>query len=295
MSRIEDAFKRAGTAAAIDRGVDVEFDAYPVETTRPTAVPTEIRKRPQPAKVVVRRPAETHHVIQLAAEVEGKVVVDAQVPAAAVEEYRRLAATLHLRQEESGMRSLMVSSALPSDGKTLTATNLALTLSDSYSRRVLLIDADLRRPSIHEIFKFANLHGLFDSLVSDAHEPLSLVEVSPTLSIVPAGRAKNSPLAALTSDRMAAVIAEAKQSFDWVIVDTPPVGLLSDANLLTRLVDGVLVVIGAGTTSYVAVQRALAELGRDRVVGVVLNRVADPTPHSYYEGYYGRASRTNPA
>jgi capsular exopolysaccharide synthesis family protein len=227
-------------------------------------------------------------VTRLADDVEGKVVIDTETSTASIEEYRRLATSLHLSQTQSGIRTLMVSSALPRDGKTLTSTNLALTLSESYKRRVLLIDGDLRRPSLHHVFRVRNGVGLADSLRSGGTVPLPLIQVSEHLTVLPAGPADASPMAGLTSDTMRAIIADARSQFDWVIIDTPPVGLISDASLLASLVDGVILVIGAGSTPYAAVQRAVNEFGADRITGIVLNRVS---PHAasnkYYSEYYG--------
>ena len=93
-----------------------------------------------------------------------KIVVGDQADAGLVEQYRRLAAVLHHAQTQRGVRSVMIGSAVAAEGKTLTATNLALTLSHSFDRRVLLIDADLRRPSVHEMFGLPNDHGLVDNL-----------------------------------------------------------------------------------------------------------------------------------
>jgi capsular exopolysaccharide synthesis family protein len=169
----------------------------------------------------------------------------------------------------------------------LTSTNLALTLSESFKRRVLLIDADLRRPSIHEVFRLPNTRGLADGLRSESPGTLPLIEVTPKLTVLPAGTPDNSPMAGLTSDRMRAVLKEASERFDWVLLDTPPIGVISDANLLAGLVDGVLLVIGAGTTDYPSIKRTIAELGQDRILGIVLNRVADDiADYSYYEEYY---------
>src|SRR5262249_58665096 len=156
----------------------------------------------------------------------GKVVVGSGADATLVEQYRRLGAALHHHQLQSGARTLMVTSAVAAEGKTLTATNLALTLSHSYRRRVLLIDADLRRPAIHEMLRLPNVTGLNDSLRHPEEIDLRFHTISPFLSALTAGRADSDPMAGLVSDTMNRLLAEAAQQFDWVIVDTPPVALL---------------------------------------------------------------------
>jgi Mrp family chromosome partitioning ATPase len=117
---------------------------------------------------------------------------------------------------------------------------------------------------------------------------LRLVEVTPQLTVLPAGPPNPDPMGGLTSERMRRIIEEASARFEWVVLDTPPVGLLPDANLLAEMVDMIVFVVGAGATPYTQVQRAMAALDRNRVVGVVLNRVTEPADTAHYYGYYTR-------
>jgi protein-tyrosine kinase len=215
---------------------------------------------------------------------QGKLVIDAGISPTSVEQYRRLAATMHHLQAEHGLRRLMVSSAVPKEGKTLTVVNLALTLSESYNRRVLLIDADLRRPSVHEAFGIPNRHGLRYALRSDPMD-LRYVSISPNLWVLPAGAPDANPMAALASREMERLLDEVTSSFDWILVDAPPLGTMADAGLLARLTRAVIVVIAAGSTSYALVEKVIAELGRDNIVGTVLNGVGPETVEwsSYYD------------
>lgn len=304
MSRVDEAMKRAtgerasgGATSGFglrDGGPDgiLTVEDYPRENARlprPAATTREISPARELSATAIAAPrtSASRRLGKLADELESKVVVDTTTSIATVEEYRRLAATLHQLHITGGLRTLMVSSALPRDGKTLTSTNLSLTLAESFRRRVLLIDADLRRPSIHNVFNLPNSKGLADGLRSTAVGTLPLIEVSNQLTVLPAGTPDQSPLAGLTSERMKAVIKEASARFDWVIIDTPPIGLMSDANLMADLADGVLLVIGAGATPYAAVARAVAAFGRERIVGVVLNRVTEiNSSNEHYRDYY---------
>ncbi len=213
-----------------------------------------------------------------------KIVVDQTMIPASREQYRRLAATLHHQQAATGLKVVMIASAVVGEGKTLTAANLALTLSESYQRTVLLIDADLRRPSLNTVFGMNGAPGLAEGLASLQERKLALHQISPRLSILPAGKPSADPMAGLTSGRMRRVIDEARESFDWIIVDTPPVGLLTDANLLAAMVDGAILVVQAGSTPYDRVKRAVEAIGSDRMLGVVLNR-AEVRAHAYGYGY----------
>jgi capsular exopolysaccharide synthesis family protein len=232
-------------------------------------------------------------VVRYNPKLEGKLVVMDEMPSAAIEQYRRLAATLHHSQVEQDTKIIMVTSAVPSEGKTLTAANLALTLSESYRRQVLLIDADLRRPAMYDVFQLPNMIGLSDWLKAPNERKLKAIRISENLAYIPAGHPDNDPMSGLTSERMQRLLKDAVAMFDWVIIDTPPVGLLSDANLLSRMVDGALLVIRAGVTPYELIQRAVQALGRDRLLGVVMNQIVEAADgrHYGYGGYYGYYDR----
>ena len=201
-----------------------------------------------------------------------KIVVDDNMSSTSREQYRRLAAILHHSQQSTGLTVVMVTSAVPGEGKTLTCTNLALTLSESYQRRVLLIDADLRRPSLHTIFGVDNSTGLSDGLTAAQERKMTVRQISDRLAVLPAGRPTSDPMAGLISDRMRRLLEEARAAYDWVIIDTPPVALLPDAHILTAMADGALLVVKAGSTPYPLVKRAADALRPERTLGVVLNR-----------------------
>jgi capsular exopolysaccharide synthesis family protein len=203
-----------------------------------------------------------------------------------VEQYRRLAARLHLMQAEQRTSVVMVTSAVAGEGKTLTAANLALTLSESYRRNVLLVDADLRRPSLHQLFGVDNVSGLTDALQAAVARKLSLVEVTDRLTLLPAGRPAHDPMSVLSSERIRQVIEEAGTKFEWVVIDTPPVGLLSDARLLASAVDTVVLVVQAGKTPLAAIKAASEAIGRERILGVVLNRAEKSMVQDSYAYYY---------
>lgn len=227
---------------------------------------------------------------------QGKLVVDRDLNPTSAEQYRRLGATLHGLQDERGLKTLMVSSTVPREGKTLTVANLALTLSEAYDFRVLVIDADLRRPSIHEVFGVPNAPGLAD-VMRDGTGNVPLIEVAPKLAVLTAGRVSSAtPMAELAHERLPALIKKVSPQFDWILLDTPPTGVFPDARLVAKVADAILFVIGAGLAPYDLVQRAIAELG-DLVIGTVLNRVDERTlvgADYYSAGYQSDARDNNP-
>jgi capsular exopolysaccharide synthesis family protein len=224
----------------------------------------------------------------------GKTILDTAVSPQSREQYRRLAASLHHAQAVSGIKVVMVTSAVVGEGKTLTASNVAMTLSESYQKEVLLVDADFRRPSVHAVFGVPAVPGLADSLITEQKQKIRVRLVSSRLGVLTGGRPTSDPIAALTSERMRLLVQEARNTFDWIILDTPPVALLTDANLVSSMTDGALIVVKAGETSWDLVERAVQAIGRDRTLGVVLNRAAANLPSSgYYEyNYYSAPAMT---
>ncbi|MEQ1757813.1 MAG: polysaccharide biosynthesis tyrosine autokinase [Vicinamibacterales bacterium] len=242
----------------------------------PASVPT-----PAPATI----PAARSVFERVDSSLVGKIVIDAEIAPNSREQYRRMAATLHHAQAANGLKVVMVTSAVMGEGKTLTSSNLALTLSESYKKNVLLIDGDLRRPALHTLFRLESSPGLSEGLFAGEDQRLAVRQVSPRLGVLTAGRPSSDPIAGLTSPRMARVIEEAREAFDWVIIDTPPVALLPDANLLATMADGAVLVVRAGATPWDLAQRAVEAIGRERMLGVVLNRSSEQTQGSSY-GYY---------
>lgn len=264
----DEAIPRTGRTSVNDYARETPAPREPAPPPEPAPLPppqwaTPAEFAPEPSIEPARRSVEGDAAARL---------VRASSSAVSVEQYRRLAATLHDVQVGNGLKTVMLTSSVPNEGKTLTSVNLAFTLSDSYERRVLLIDADLRWPCLHSLLGVGNTRGLSEVLSADTLD-LPLVDVSPRLSVLTAGRPGPSPLAGLSSPRMGALLEECARRFDWVLLDTPPVGVLPDAQLLARLAGAVVLVIGAGSTPAAVVERAIAELGPECIIGTVLNRV----------------------
>lgn len=199
-----------------------------------------------------------------------------------VEQYRRLAAVMNNAQATNGVRLVMLTSAAEAEGKTSTALNLALVLSTSYQRRVLLIDADLRRPSLGGLLELSDVPGLGDALRAPADQKLSVIQMTPTFTLLPGGRPDPDPIRWLTSPRMRQILDEAAERFDWVILDSPPMGPAADAQFLSEMVDTVVFVVRAGRSHFAHVEKAVNAIGRERILGVILNGVEDVPGERYY-------------
>jgi capsular exopolysaccharide synthesis family protein len=279
--------------SAVDPWRFDDVDIAGVEHPRPVALP-EASAAPETAAKGETDPGEgAVQILQPLTErltTSDKLVIFRGVDVTLVEQFRRLAAALHHAKLQNGATTVMIASAVEGEGKTLTATNLALTLSESYQRRVLLIDADLRRPSVHRVFGLENDYGLSDTLkhvVPDGRLPLH--RVSANLWVVPGGRPDPDPMGGLVSETMQQLLAEAAEQFDWVVIDTPPVGVLPDAKLLTAMIDTALLVVRAASTPYPLSARAVDAIGPGRLLGVVLNRTSDRDladgGYYYYSSY----------
>jgi len=290
MSRIDQALRNwenakdavPAASSVSDTAVAASLADYPAESTQvlredPPAPPVV---EPRPSTITSARPRDNAYLTAR--------LVTGSSSSVSLEQYRRVAAVLHEAQVHGNLKTVMVTSTLPGEGKSLTVANLAHTLSGSYGRRVLVIDADLRAPNLHRIFRLRNSAGLSEAL-SDARQALPFVEVAEGLSVLTAGCPGAAPLAGLISDRMGDIIRECASTFDWVLIDTPPVGLLPDAQVLARFAGAVVFVIAAGSTPRGAVERAVSELGADSIIGTVLNRVEDHRipEANYYDDYCG--------
>jgi polysaccharide biosynthesis transport protein len=206
------------------------------------------------------------------------------------EGYRLVRTALSYSWPEPGPRVLIVTSTSPGEGKTLTSVNLALTLSD-IAGRVLLIDCDMRKPRTHTYFGNRKSPGLSDLLVGKAKpsEAIQLRAGGTAISLLAAGTSVPSPGDLLTAHTLRVLLDGLRGQYDWVVVDTPPVGAVSDPLVVAPLGDGVVVVAGAEMVPRAAVRRTIERVQETgaRVLGVVLNR-AQIQKHSYYYGsYYG--------
>ncbi len=206
---------------------------------------------------------------------------------AAAEAYRSIRTGLLLAASGDGTPVFLVTSAVDEEGKTTTATNVAAALAQT-QKRVLLVDGDMRRSSVHRVFGMEKDQGLSTCLADgvDAKEVVKESEV-PSLSVVTAGASPENPSELLGSDRMHTFLEWARQNFDYVVIDSPPVAAVTDASVLAPQVDAILMVVRAERTPRRAVShgRELLENAKGRITGAILNDI--PRKHGGYYGYYG--------
>ena len=222
-------------------------------------------------------------------DVEPYPLVNNGVPANFSEAFRAIRTNVLFASAEEGPRSLVVTSTGPGEGKSVVASNLAISLAEA-GQRVLLLDADMRKPRVHTIFEQPQEPGLSNVLVGNAKSSDSLHQTSvPGLWVMTAGLTPPNPAELLGSKRFQDFMTSLAPHFDWVILDTPPVMAVTDSSVAAHVTGRVLFVIGAEMTSRYAALRALEQLEQvhARFVGAVLNRV-DLQHHGYYYSKYYR-------
>ncbi|WP_020618535.1 CpsD/CapB family tyrosine-protein kinase [Paenibacillus daejeonensis] len=208
------------------------------------------------------------------------------------EAYKTLRTNIRFSAVGRDVKVLLVTSAGPEEGRTTTAANLAVTYAQE-GKKVLLIDGDLRRPAIHQIFNLPGKQGLSDLLV-DERNALGVISKSDVkgLSILPAGHVPPNPSELLGSERMDTILQELRDSYEVIIIDSPPALSVTDAQIWGAMSDGVVLVIHYGKVPMEDIQtvKGSMEHVQAKILGVVLNQSAKSKKDSYYKNYYGRNS-----
>jgi len=206
------------------------------------------------------------------------------------EGYRVVRTALNFSWPDQGSRVVLVTSTAPGEGKTLTAVNVAVSLG-SAGQKVLVIDADLRKPQAHALLRAQRTPGLSDVLVGNA-KPSEVIQqrlTSVPFCFMPAGTTVPSPADLLTTHTMQGLVEGLRKFYDWIVIDTPPVGAVAEPLILAPLSDGVIVVAGAEMVPRKAVALTLERIADTgaRILGVVLNRAQIEKHSYYYSHYYG--------
>lgn len=206
------------------------------------------------------------------------------------EQYRMLRAKLSLMQKQAGIKTILISSTVQNEGKTLVSCGLSAVLSQEPGKRVLLIDADLRKP---DAYKNLGLIGedRFDGFSKVLQGQVSLEEAvlastNQDLYFLPAGPVPPNPAELLSSHHVELALRSAAKFFDWVIIDSPPILPLADTSMLAPLCDTVLLVVRANATPAKLIKNAIQTIGRDKFCGVLLNRVNGLMSSTYYYYYH---------
>jgi protein-tyrosine kinase len=290
MSRIHEALKKAAQDRSRSSGAGVSFDLVevPAGIRRPAPVEQDsstsqgsLIESPQ-FEEFKRRSAHRRWNL----DPRGSVFLDAKIQKIGAERFRTLRSRLYQIAESRTLKRVMVTSSVPSEGKSFICANLAQSLVHKQNRRVLLIDADLRASSLHQLFGTSKSPGLSDYLRGEADEfQVTQCGMEGNLFLIPGGSEASNPSELLLSDRMKKLLEMMSGLFDWIILDTPPVLPVHDSSLLADQCDGVLFVVRAGSTDFELAAKASAEFREKNLLGVVLNH--SEAGKQYGEPYYG--------
>jgi capsular exopolysaccharide synthesis family protein len=217
-----------------------------------------------------------------------------------VEQFRSLRSRIYQAHYEAPLKTILIASGMPSEGKSFVAANLAVSLARNSVSNILLIDGDMRRPTLHNLLGASDSPGLSDYLegsldVMDVMQRDTNLEMADgagvngisNLTFIPSGKAKDNSSELVANHRIEELIAKVSSRFDWILIDSPPALAVTDAIDLARAADAVLLVARGASTPYDVARRTQAAFGNSRILGFVLNDVKN-APHkgSYNYNYY---------
>jgi protein-tyrosine kinase len=297
MSRIHEALKKAEQErAAMQGGAGQPSFGTPVADTPEFAdTPAGVPASAPPAMPGFGSSFNTDTLLARCAQLEWKpdrstmLFLNGDDNARGTEEFRTLRSRLYSVREKMPLTKLLVTSALPREGKSFTASNLAQVMVRQHGRRALLIDADLRAPQLHNMLGTTSDPGLSDYLMG-RNDEFSIMQRGPleNLFFIPSGTGVADPAELVGNGRLKLLLQRVEPLFDWIIIDSPPAVPVSDASVLAKACDGVLMVVRSNVTPADAARRARQEFPDQALVGLVLNGTrADEEPYAryYYESY----------
>jgi len=226
-------------------------------------------------------------------DIDSRLVSLLEPNSAAAECFKILRTKIFCRDNACGPRTIMVTSSRPLDGKSLVAANLAVSMAQGINEYVLLVDCDLRRPSLHEVFGLKSNQGLREYLEDGTSIAPYLMETPvDKLTLLPAGQSMASPSELLGSEKMQQLIAEIKGRYQnsYVIIDTPPAQFNPEIVSLNPMVDGILLVVRSGKSPKEPVEEVVKLVGRESILGVVFNAAEEvQQQYSHYYRYYNKS------
>jgi capsular exopolysaccharide synthesis family protein len=268
----------------------------PIPTVK---VEAEVETRTQRAGVVlpIRKTPEFKTVELNLETVEPHLVAIKHPRSPHCEEYRSLRTQLLLaaeRRRAAGkeMQAIVVASARPGEGKTTTAVNLAWMLAQTDGVNCLIIDADLRMPSLADYLGVEEHPGLSDVFDGSVEIEQAIVKLNPAgLHLLPGGAAREDIAELISGNAFRRILDKARTMFDYIIIDAPPLTIFTDAAVLINLADGAMLVVKAGKSRYATINRMLEHVSRDQLLGVVLNGTKEESPESHYNYYYDSSKK----
>lgn len=273
MSRIFDALQRSGV------------ERTGVEYPDMVSVATRVFEAPAEEKVPSNSMGDFPSV-EVSVARSSRLVFLTEPESLAAEKFRFLGVRMRQLQQSRSLKRVLVTSTIAEEGKSLVSANLAGVLTRRKKQKVLLIEGDLRRPVLAQQFGLGSLNGLAEWLQSDSQALTNIYHLEePDFWFMPAGHPPTSPLELMQSGRLATLMAQATNLFDWIIVDSPPLLPLADTTVWARVTDGALLVVREGKTEKAPLQRGLEMLKKADLLGVVVNACSNANHRNYYQRY----------
>ncbi|WP_455543446.1 CpsD/CapB family tyrosine-protein kinase [Intestinibacter sp.] len=212
-----------------------------------------------------------------------------------VEAYRAIRTNIEYSNLDKKLKVILVTSTQQNEGKSTISSNLAISFSGLPNKKILLLDADFRNPSIHRIFEKSNSDGIMDVLKEEKNLEDVIYHLQDRLDFLTTGTIPPNPDEVLVTDKMKSFIDEIKQKYDYIFIDSPPIGIVSDATLLSQFSDGVIFVVSSGEVEIDFAKLAKEKLSNvnAKILGAVLNKYeSNNSDYGYYYGqYYGEKKK----
>ncbi len=304
MSRIFEALQRSeseksGGALPIESVLATELlEAVDRDSPEPvlnvTSSVAAVATAPAPAAPAVPPELGQFQSVPVALTPESRLVSLIDKEGLAAEKFRFLGVRLRQLQQAKSLKKLLITSTLPEEGKSLVSANLAATLARRKQQKVLLLEGDLRRPVLAKQFGHPHIPGVTEWLYKGSGPMNSIYYLdSPGFWFLPAGRPPENPLELMQTGKLSSLLVQLTASFDWIIIDSPPLLPLADTSVWARFADGVLLVVREGKTEKRQLQRGLTALDRSKLLGVVVNGFSGTDHSNYYARYSSVAAGSN--
>jgi capsular exopolysaccharide synthesis family protein len=216
-----------------------------------------------------------------------KLVCISDTDSLAAEKFRYLGVRLRHLQQKRPLKRLLITSSMAEEGKSMVAASLACTLARKHQQKILLLEGDLRRPTLARLLGLEGMPGLSELLQGEPCEAMNIRQLEPLgFWILVAGSPSRAPLESIQSRKLTTLMDQLEGWFDWIVIDSPPVMPLADTSVWMRLADGILLIARPGKTAKRQLQRGLEAIEQSKLLGAVLNGSSDAGIADYYH-YYG--------
>jgi capsular exopolysaccharide synthesis family protein len=290
MSQIFDALRQTETERS-GAALSGAKELLEVVERKATEMPSPIEA---PRQSVALESLKSYQTVKVVLPLQSKLVCISDQESLAAEKFRFLSIRLRHLQQKKLVKRILVTSSMAGEGKSTVACNLACALASSKQQKVLILEGDLRRPSLALQLGLGQISGLSELLEAEPGEPANLYQLENlNLWILPAGNPLRNPLTLMQPGRLATLMDKLSALFDWIVIDSPPVLPLADTSIWMRLADSVLLVTRPGTTAKRQLQQSLESVEQSKLLGAILNGSKEATANNHYY-YAGRTAPVQP-